>query len=218
MVSSLLTGRSFLPPKGAAGRFASVIDALRYLVWTFGRSPEQAWIGMAVNRLTRAGRRWAALFARYQAGTLRPPRTRTGPRVRRRRRRRLRGSPRRARPGGCRRCCPEGGKLDVRCLAGALRQAVETDPETMAFLAAAPQAGRILRPLLRMLTGAPLPAVLRLPVRPRARRRAPVAPTADGGRVIARGRGRPWTARVGCSCCLQGEPGGGAAGRFRSSG
>jgi hypothetical protein len=43
---------------------------------------------------------------------------------------------------------------------------LETDPEFRAFVAAVPQAGRLLRPLARML-GAPLPDYLRLPPRPR---------------------------------------------------
>ena len=38
--------------------------------------------------------------------------------------------------------------------------------EAKAFLAACPQAGRILRPLLRMLTPDPLPAVVELPPKP----------------------------------------------------
>ena len=46
-------------------------------------------------------------------------------------------------------------------------QALLDDPEMRALLAAAPQAGRILRPLWRKLSPRPLPAVLRLPPRPR---------------------------------------------------
>ncbi|MBN9563334.1 MAG: hypothetical protein J0H14_21810 [Alphaproteobacteria bacterium] len=41
------------------------------------------------------------------------------------------------------------------------------DPEMRAFLAAVPQAGRLLRPLWRRLTREKLPEVLRLPPRPR---------------------------------------------------
>ncbi len=40
------------------------------------------------------------------------------------------------------------------------------DPEMRALLAAAPQAGRLLRPLWRKLTPDPLPEVLRLPPKP----------------------------------------------------
>jgi hypothetical protein len=46
-------------------------------------------------------------------------------------------------------------------------QVLLDDPEMRALLAASPQAGRILRPLWRKLTPYPLPAVLRLPPRPR---------------------------------------------------
>ena len=48
-------------------------------------------------------------------------------------------------------------------------------PEIQELLAAAPQAGRIFRPLYRML-GIPLPPSLRLPARPRRPRPAKVAP------------------------------------------
>ena len=44
-----------------------------------------------------------------------------------------------------------------------------TDAECQAFLAAFPQAGRIFRPLLRMLMGDPLPEVVRLKPKPTAR-------------------------------------------------
>jgi hypothetical protein len=46
-------------------------------------------------------------------------------------------------------------------------QALLDDPEMRALLAASPQAGRILRPLWRKLSPRPLPAVLRLPPRPK---------------------------------------------------
>ena len=44
---------------------------------------------------------------------------------------------------------------------GSQLQHLLTEAECQAFLAAVPQAGRILRPLLRMLTSDPLPAVVR---------------------------------------------------------
>jgi len=50
-----------------------------------------------------------------------------------------------------------------------------TQPDTQALVLAAPQAGRLLRPLCRAL-GVPLPAWLALPARPRPARRPVVAP------------------------------------------
>ena len=41
-----------------------------------------------------------------------------------------------------------------------------TEAECAAFLAACPQAGRILRPLLRMLSADPVPEIVRLPPKP----------------------------------------------------
>ena len=49
-----------------------------------------------------------------------------------------------------------------------------TDAECVAFLAAVPQAARILRPLLRMLSGDPLPEVIGR-VKPMVATAAPVA-------------------------------------------
>jgi hypothetical protein len=46
-------------------------------------------------------------------------------------------------------------------------RALLEEPEMRALLAAAPQAGRILRPLWRKLSAEPLPEMLRLPARPR---------------------------------------------------
>jgi hypothetical protein len=58
-------------------------------------------------------------------------------------------------------------------------QALLEEPEMRAFLAAAPRAGRILRPLWRKLTPEALPDMLRLPPRPRAPR--PLRPARPAG-------------------------------------
>jgi hypothetical protein len=58
------------------------------------------------------------------------------------------------------------------------------DPEMRALLAAAPRAGRLLRPLWRKLTAERLPEVLRLPPRPRRPRARPAA-GAPGLRPVA---------------------------------
>ncbi|MBN9561433.1 MAG: hypothetical protein J0H14_12000, partial [Alphaproteobacteria bacterium] len=55
------------------------------------------------------------------------------------------------------------------------------DPEMRAFLAAVPQAGRLLRPLWRRLTTEPLPEILRLPPRPRRPRTRPTAASGPPG-------------------------------------
>ena len=52
---------------------------------------------------------------------------------------------------------------EVAVFGGQLTHAMD-DAECAAFLAACPQAGRVLRPMLRMLGVAPLPAVLGAPV------------------------------------------------------
>lgn len=69
-------------------------------------------------------------------------------------------------------------------------EALLARPEIVELLAASPQAGRILRPLLRMLSYDPPPPILRLPARPRRPRplrpRAPAIP-----RIPARQR-RAW--------------------------
>ena len=69
--------------------------------------------------------------------------------------------------------------------AAQLRHILVQNPELIALMAASPQAGRILRPLCRMLgmdPGPDLPPSLFPPVRPsNPRRRAAVVATIDGG-------------------------------------
>jgi hypothetical protein len=102
------------------------------------------------------GPKFAILAARVQAGTLPPPRRRT------------------ARPG-CRPPSPyrlprKFGLL-IRLMPGSAAcfgsqlQHFLAEPETTALLEAAPQAGRLFRPLCRMLA-IPVPPSLRLPPRP----------------------------------------------------
>ncbi|MBN9564450.1 MAG: hypothetical protein J0H14_27555, partial [Alphaproteobacteria bacterium] len=75
-------------------------------------------------------------------------------------------------------------------------QALLEDPEMRAFLAAAPQAGRILRPLWRKLSPDPaLPEILRLPPRP-PRPRKPRAPRPPRPAKPAPGSGPPRMRRV----------------------
>jgi len=67
---------------------------------------------------------------------------------------------------------PVLSQFGLGAYAGELRTLLD-DPEMRALLAAAPRAGRLLRPLWRKLTREPLPETLRLPRRPR-----PPRPTA----------------------------------------
>jgi hypothetical protein len=69
----------------------------------------------------------------------------------------------------------------------------ETDSETRALVAAAPQAGRILRPLCRIL-GTPIPDWLALPKRPR-KPRPPKARATPAARRERQGPARGFTRR-----------------------
>ncbi len=100
------------------------------------------------SRLRRTAERFARLAAKVRAGTLPPPR------------RRLR-SPRPARPQPLR--LPRGFAWLVRRLPQAASAASQlqhllADPAMADLLAAAPQAGRLLRPLCQMLGVRPPPA------------------------------------------------------------
>ena len=121
--------------------------------------------------LTGTMRRLAALHARFAAGKLAAaPRARR-PLAERVAAERPRPEPR---PPGI----PPGPVLMTVFRAGfdGILQALLDDPEMRALLAASPQAGRILRPLWRKLSPRPLPAVLRLPPRPRQPRPAEPRP------------------------------------------
>ena len=126
------------------------------------------------NYLSRVLRRLTAIHAQVAAGTLPAPRPRAA--------RRERQAPE-ARPAKPR---IPGGHVFIPYFVAHLHHAMRelmADPEMLALLAAAPQAGRILRPLWRRMTADPLPEILRLPKRPRRSRRpsepaepAPAAP------------------------------------------
>ena len=114
-------------------------------------------LGLLYNRLGRLARRFAALFARWQSNTLPTPRAQ-----------RARTTPRPATPlqhfpraqGWLTRRMPQAAP------GGGMLEALLHDPEMPRFIAAAPQAGRLLRPLCRAL-GQPLPNWLQLPPRPK---------------------------------------------------
>ena len=126
------------------------------------------------GRIARMGTRLERLVALWRAGTL--PKSRTA---------RVRTAGKRA---AKKPTFPTARAWLVRKLGyeavayGSQLQHLLTDKECVAFLEAVPQAGRILRPLLRMLSGDPLPEVVR-----KAARVVPVAaPVAalEGGVVV----------------------------------
>jgi hypothetical protein len=157
-----------LPAPGLAQTFALVIAGLCRT--TASRIAIDRGAGPLLirifSRLHRLAARLTSLVARIQAGTpprLRPTRTTAGPH---RRKPRL----------------PDTSGWLIRVVPGAAVYAgqVQTllgDPETIALLEAAPQAGRILRPLCRMLA-IPLPETLRQP-KPRSATPPTGADTAD---------------------------------------
>jgi hypothetical protein len=107
------------------------------------------------SRLTRLAQRFAALAARAEAGTLRPPRRRS----------RNKSPPRERQPR-----LPQNFAWLIRLVPeaacfGSQLQHLLSQPEMAALLETAPQAGRLLRPLCRMLA-IPVPPALRLPPRP----------------------------------------------------
>ena len=165
---------STVRPTELGGRFASIIDHLCLIVAAYIATDRTAGelITLIWTRLRRRGVRFAALLARFRAGTLpppRPPRPRT-------RRAPADGRPPHIRlprtPGWLLRVMPQTG---VAAYGAYLRQLLE-DPEMLALLAAAPQAGRLLRPLLTALSIDPLPEVLRPPPKPKAAPADPAEP------------------------------------------
>ncbi len=176
-------------PTTPDARFAAIIHLLCQVVAARGGRGGLAGplVVLVWRRLRRYGVRFAGLAARLAAGTLRPPRCRrvaapaaetdAAP------------APRRVRPAEP---LPRGRGWLIRLVPRAAPGASQlrhllTAPEMAELLAAAPQAGRILRPLCRML-GVALPQFLVLPKRPprkaarRPRRRRAVT-VASAGRA-----------------------------------
>src|SRR6185437_9406393 len=115
------------------------------------------------NYLSATLRRLGALHARFVAGKL-PSAPRRCPAPRRAAERATAGAGRERRPPAI----PSGPVLLTLfrvTLCDQLRTLLD-DPEMRALLGAAPQAGRLLRPLWRKLSVDPLPEALRLPPRP----------------------------------------------------
>ena len=146
-----------LIPSTPPARFAGIIDLLCRTVAARiagGRLPGPL-IMLIWSRLRRMATRFAALAARHEAGRLPAPRRR----------------PRTPRPPSAHPRPPQALPRDVAWLlrlvpesasAASQLQHLLADAEMASLIAAAPQTGRILRPLCRMLGLRP-PAALRLP-------------------------------------------------------
>ena len=143
-------------------------------------------LALAFHYLNRAAPRLERLIARWRAGKLTPRQARLAPP-------KADAPPPAPKPRSPKPRLPSRNGWLVRLvqptaqLIGQL-QALVDSAEMKELLAAAPQAGRILRPLFRMLATPP-PEILRLPPRPRAPRAPKPAPAVP--RVTARER-RAW--------------------------
>jgi hypothetical protein len=160
-----------------ASYFALAVDTILKVLWREGyaRGPQEL-VTSTYNRIRRLERRFNALVAMWRAGTVRAVVSE-----------KLTPHPDPPPQGGREKkawAFPRGRAWVVRLLVpstgpgcvGTLCLAWE-DPEMAEFFAAAPQVGRILRPLAHMI-GATLPAWLKLPRRarkPGLRRRAAAA-------------------------------------------
>src|SRR6185312_16220101 len=168
------------PPTGLMAAFAGLIAAI---TWGLGDSLErqrrfgwgEAWLvplaDVLRGYLATTLARFTALHASFLAGTLPAPRPASA-------------RPTSDRPHRERRppAIPPGPVLieyGMRAYDLDLGRLLN-DPEMRDFLAAVPQAGRLLRPLWRRLTTEELPEILRLPPRPRKPRPPRPAQPASG--------------------------------------
>jgi len=166
-----------IPATSALGRsFAAVLTGLCAMVAHHAARlrPMAPLLVLVHQRLVRIALRLDRLAQRWQANTLPRPRVSAGPRHAR--------EPRADRP----RCpIPTGRVWLIRLVQPTAQftgqvQAFLANPDTQALVQAAPQAGRLLRPLCRALGIVP-PPWLRLPARPRAPRKPRPAPPAPPG-------------------------------------
>ena len=159
-----MSAAALSPPTGLMPRFSQFINGIKRTIGdiVLYRHEVMPLILPLGAFLTATQRRLAALHARFVAGKLA-----AAPRARRPLAEGVAAERPRAepRPPGI----PPGPVLLTVFQAGfdGQLQALLDDPEMRALLAASPRAGRILRPLWRKLSPGPLPAVLRLPPRPR---------------------------------------------------
>ena len=164
------------PSHAPAERFARLLATLLAMLGARLERPGRPGLPgplilVVANRLNRIFHRLARYAARWQAGTLTPPRKRpTTPR-------------RRAPAARAPDMLPAGQRWLVRLVPGigvgaSHLQHLLDDPDMAAMLRAAPQIGRTLRPLWRMLSADRLPDILRPP------RPAPAPPAAVAARPV----------------------------------
>jgi hypothetical protein len=158
-----------LTPPAPADRFARLIEGLCQAIAARGAASGLAVPLMVLiwSRLRRMAARFARLADRVRAGTL--PR-------RAARRSGKSGPPPPRLPGNFAwlvRLVPQAAA------GGSQLRHLLADPEMAELLAAAPQMGRILRPLCRMLGVRPPPGPLAPPPRPRAPPSQPAGPSPD---------------------------------------
>src|SRR5271155_1288419 len=161
--------RPVLPANASlTDRFACLIGGLQYVVAAYIAKDRTAGplIRLLWGRLGRIRQRFARLVERAKVGPLPPPRQRT----------RSPDGVRQPRKPGLPQKFGWVGQLmgyEARASSGWLEKQL-ADPEMQAFIKAAPQAGRILRPLYKMLAGDPDPRLLPPPPpRRTARKTAP---------------------------------------------
>ncbi len=133
--------------------------------------PEPVW-ALLQQRLLRLARRFQALFDRWQSDTLPKPRPRRGPHLDAGPSR----TPRKPIPRLPRAFAWVNYRIPESAPPSGWLESLLHDPDTKAFVQAAPQAGRLLRPLCTAL-GQHHPDWLKLPPRPRKPRpSAPLPP------------------------------------------
>jgi len=157
-----------------AESFTLILTGLRATVAPFPYTPQPrfAYLSFIWHYVWGVSKRFARLYARWQAGTLPRPR-----------------SPRPSRAGQARKRPPirlPRGRMwlikDIQATAGTrslLRHWIATTPELQQFLEAAPQARRLLNPICHMLgidLDAPHGVPIGLPPPPPRRQRAPRQP------------------------------------------
>src|SRR6185312_8610351 len=194
------------PPTGLMPRFGQLIGAVKWAmgegfvlrqVTPGGNSAAVAPLVLLLEHfLTATLRRFSTLYARFAAGTLAAaPRRNPTPRPTAER-----AIADQAKAAGRAPAIPPGPVLltEFRVRFASHLQALLEEPEMRAFLAAVPQARRILRPLWRKLTPEALPEILRPPPRPPRppRRRKPRAPRPPRPAKPARASGPPGLRRV----------------------
>jgi hypothetical protein len=164
------------PPRNLTERFDLLIRRLCDAVAI--QSAKYAYLTplmvLVWTRLRRMSRRFANLVARMEAGRLKPPRPAAPRNPDPNRTPAARPPPPRPWPPRPWPPVPSSPgwllhyvQLEAAATANLIRHMLEHDPEMRALLDAAPQLGRILRPLLWMVSLDPLPATLARPPRPK---------------------------------------------------